>query len=35
MQANAFEVAALPAATRAAALREIDALVARAGPGRA
>jgi adenosine deaminase len=35
MQANAFEVAALPAATRAAALREIDALVARAAPGRA
>jgi adenosine deaminase len=35
MQANAFEAAALPADARAAVLREIDALVAQAGPGRA
>lgn len=35
MQANAFEVAALPAGARAAALREIDALAAQAWPGRA
>jgi adenosine deaminase len=35
LQANAFAVAAMPAPVRAAALRELDALVAEAGSGKA
>jgi adenosine deaminase len=35
LQANAFDVAAMPAEARAAARRELDALVAELGPGKA